>query len=223
MQKSPLVLVGAAIATVACVGAVKYFIAAAQCENRTVTMNIPQIIRLPYRTESGQEFSVDGIPRGLFELSADQEITQVELSALMLDPSQGLIKSVLMIGGNFPDNAEFELSNPYGQKVVRPAKVVDRITLQPLGFSTNQIYLFAQPQVNRWQATKIVAVELDNAIALDRLSIRRVGGSSEKWVEGTFNRTNEQVDPKFARKNERGEGQKITNIFSASNACLSGE
>lgn len=210
-------IIPAAIATIAIVVASKYFLTAAKCENQIVTLSLPQI-KLPYKTEDGRALSMDGIPRGRFQISGDSEITQIELSAVMLDPSQNLIKQVLMIGGNFPDVAEFELSDRFTRKIIRPAKVIDRIVLQPSGSNTNFIYLFAPPQITRWNGSRIVSVELDNSIPIDRLSIRRASTQSRKWVEGVFVRTNEQIKFGYARKNE-GKEYKTTYIYGVSDAC----
>ncbi|MEH1871806.1 hypothetical protein [Nostoc sp.] len=161
---------------------------------------------------------MNGIPRGRFKISADNEITQIELSAVMLDPSQNLIKQVLMIGGNFPDVAEFELSDRFSRKIIRPAKVIDRIVVQPSGSNTNFIYLFAPPQVIRWNGSRIVSIELDNTIPIDHLSVRRASTQSKKWVEGVFVRTNEQIKLGSARKNETKE-YKATYVYGVSDAC----
>ncbi|MEH2322788.1 MAG: hypothetical protein V7K32_04170 [Nostoc sp.] len=217
MRKSPLVIIAAAIATIAVVVASKYFLTAAKCENQIVTLSLPQI-KLPYKTEDGRALSMDGIPRGRFKISADNEITQIELSAVMLDPSQNLIKQVLMIGGNFPDVAEFELSDRFSRKIIRPAKVIDRIVVQPSGSNTNFIYLFAPPEVTRWNGSRIVSIELDNTIPIDHLSVRRTSTQSKKWVEGVFVRTNEQIKLGYARKNETKE-YKATYVYGVSDAC----
>ena len=218
MQKSPLIIIAAAIITIALVGAIKYFFTAAKCENQIVTLSLPKI-KLPYKTEDGQEFSMAGIPRGRFKIFADSEITQIELSAVMLDPNQNLIKQVLMIGGNFPDDAEFELSDRFRRKIIRQAKVVDRIVLQPSGSDANFIYLFAPPQLTRWNATRIVAIELDNAIPVAHLSVRRASTPSGRWVEGELISTNEQIELRYARRNQRVKGYEATYIYGASDAC----
>ncbi|MEH2439006.1 hypothetical protein [Nostoc sp.] len=80
MRKSPIAIVAVAIATIAVVVASKYFLTTAKCENQIVTLSLPQI-KLPYKTKDGRFLSMDGIPRGRFQISADSEITQVELSA----------------------------------------------------------------------------------------------------------------------------------------------
>ena len=217
MQKSPLVIIAVAIATIAVIGASKYYLTAAKCDNQIVTLNLPQI-KLPYKTEDGRSLSMDGIPRGRFKISADSEITQIELSAVMLDPSQNLIKQVLMIGGNFPNDVQFELSDRFKREFIRPAKVVDRIVLQPTGSNSKFIYLFAQPLPTQWNASRIVSIELDNSIPITHLSVRRANPQSRKWVQGTFVRTYEQIKSGYAHKNET-EKYNPTYIYGPSDDC----
>lgn len=61
----------------------------------------------------------------------------------MLNLQQNLIEQVLMIDGNFLEDAGIELIDRFKQAVIQPAKVVNQITLQPRGSNTSLIYLFA--------------------------------------------------------------------------------
>ncbi len=152
----------------------KYFLAAAKCKNQIVTLTLPGI-KLSYKTEDGGSLSLDGIPRGRFQIPPNGEITQMELSTIMLDPDQNLIRQVLMIGGNFPDNAEFEFTDRFRRETIKPAKVIDRIVVQSTGSNTNFIYLFAPPQLSRWAVTRIATIELNDSILLSQLAVRRAG------------------------------------------------
>ncbi len=220
MQKNLIALVTAAIITIAVVGVSKHFLTAAKCKDRTVIVNL-ELTKLPYRTQYGQSLSIDGLPRGRFEIAKNSEITQMELSAIMLKPEQYLIKQVVMIGGNFPRESEFEFSDRSRREISRRTKVVDRIELLSTGSNTNFIYLFAKPQLTRWNGTRIVAVEMDNAIPIARLSVRRVSSQLGKWVEGEFVSTNEQIESKYARRNKKVEAGEAIFVYGASeDSCL---
>lgn len=219
-QRGPLLIITAAVATLAVVGASKHFLSATQCENPVVTVNL-RYVQLPYKTEDGASLSMDGLPRGRFDIPAGGEITQIELSAIMLDPEQNLIKQVLMIGGNFPDDAEFELSDRFQHNPINKAKVVDRITLDPTGTNTKYIYLFAPPRIDRWKATKIAVIELDDFFPISHLAIRQADNSSEKWIQGTFMPTNEPIEAKYAQKNGLSDETEVSYIYGKLSDCPS--
>jgi hypothetical protein len=203
-----------AVLGIAIVAIGQYFVQEFQCKDRVVTMASPKV-SLPYKTEDSRSFSADSIPRGQFWLSPSRDITQVELSAVLLDPQKNLIKQVLLIGGNFSNDAEFELSDRFNSKIVVPAKVIDRITLQPFVAGSHSIYLFASPIPRRWRVPRVVAVELDNQILLSRLLIRQAGAEPGDWVQSKFVSTNEPIDPRFTHRNDTPEVEVFKHIYPA--------
>lgn len=208
----PILLVTAVLGIAFVAG--RYFAHQLQCRD-PVTMTLPKV-SLAYQTEDSRSFSADGIPRGQFQLLPNRDITQVELSAVLLHPQKNVIKQVLLIGGNFSNDAEFELSDRFNRKIVVPAKVIDRITLQPFVAGSNSIYLFGSPIPRRWQVPRVVAVELDNRILLNHLSIRQAGSERGDWVEGKFVSSNEPIDPKLTRRNDTQEVEVFKHLYPAS-------
>ncbi|MCC5657916.1 hypothetical protein LC608_13135 [Nostoc sp. XA010] len=81
-----------------------------------------------------------------------------------------------------------------------------------------RLLVIVPPEVPRWNGSRIVSIELDNAIPINHLSVRRANTQSKKWVEGVFVRTNEQIKLGYARKNEAKE-YKATYVYGVSDAC----
>ncbi len=154
---------------------------------------IPFLEQLPYVADDQSSFAAAAIPRGYFDIIPRDGITQVELSAIMLDSSQRLIKKVLMIGGDFPENTEFEIGDPV-QNFFKPARIIEQVVVPPIQSGPSH-YLFALPSATRWQAQRIVTVELENFVTIGNLAIRRKGAEPENWVRGEFFRSNEPINP----------------------------
>jgi hypothetical protein len=201
MQKNSTTLILAAIVTMAVVTTAKQFIRSKKCDPQTAVLQIDKVT-LPYKTHTGTMLSADGIPRGKYRISTNSDISQIEVSAVMLDPNQNLIKTVVMIGGNFADDAGFELTDSpiRGDKPVK-AKILERISLLPVGSGSKFSYLFAPPESTRWNASKVVTIELDDTIAISQLHIRKLGSVDNSWIEANFVRTNERIPAQYARKN----------------------
>lgn len=213
--RNPILLVTAVLG-ISFVVVSQYLAQELQCKDRVITTTLPKV-SLAYQTEDSRSFDAATIPRGQFQLLPNRDITQVELSAILLEPQKNVIKQVLLIGGNFSSDAKFELSDRFNRKIVVPAKVIDRITLQPFVVGSNLIYLFASPIPRRWHVPRVVAVELDNRILLSHLSIRQAGSETGNWVEGKFIRTNEPMDSKFTRRNNIQEVGAVKHVYPA--AC----
>ena len=201
MPKNSTTLLFVAIVTIAILTTIKQITISKQCDAQAV-IHVNEVT-LPYRTDTGTEISLNGIPRGKYQINSSPDISQLEVSAVMLDPKQNLIKTVLMIGGNFADDAEFELTDSI-VRANRPikAKVLERISIPPADIQPKFIYLFAQPSVPRWTTKKIAVIELLDTISISHLYIRKIGSLDLKWIEGSFIRTNEQIVAKYARQNQ---------------------
>jgi hypothetical protein len=201
MRRNSTTLIFAAIITMAVVTTAKQLMRSHKCDPQTSVLQIDKVT-LPYKTDTGTMLSANGIPRGKYRLSSNSDISQMEVSTIMLDPSQNLIKTVVMVGGNFAEDPEFELTArpSRGDKPVK-AKILERISLLPIGAQSKFVYLFAPPVSTRWNSSKVVAIELDDTIAISHLYIRKVGSIDNNWVEAKFTSTNEQIPAQYARKN----------------------
>jgi hypothetical protein len=159
-------------------------------KDTVVTIKLSKI-SLPFITDKGTAFSSNGIPRGSFQVPRNQDINRVELTAIFLDRlrknSQGqyAIKQVILIGGSFPDDIEFELSE-WNRRVIVPAKIVDRISLKPSKSSANFFYLFDKLEPNFQASSKYVAIDLDSRILSGHLSIRKSGLKPGPWLDLKF-------------------------------------
>ena len=213
MPKNPTTLLFIAIVTIAILTTFKQFTTSNQCDAQAV-IHVNHVT-LPYRTDTGTELSLSGIPRGRYQLNSSPDISQMEVSAVMLDPKQNLIKTVLMIGGDFADDAEFELTDSI-VRADRPikAKVLERISIPPADIQPKFIYLFAQPSALRWTTKKIAVIELLDTIPISHLYIRKIGSLDLKWIEGSFIRTNEQIVAKYARQNQGTDRALKTNPYA---------
>lgn len=165
-----------------------------------VSMTIP-MISLPYVTDTGTRLSRDGIPQGRIVLPPTSDIKQLELTAIVLNanedkPKEVRLKQVLLVEGNFPANTEFELTDRYQKNFVIPAKVVDRLTIDPFASEHNFSYLFPI-QAKAAGASRAVAIEVDDGIMLAHLAIKKAGSTT--WLQGDFNRT--AMTPAIVRRN----------------------
>jgi hypothetical protein len=201
MPKNPTTLFFLVIVSIAILMGVKQVTKSKNCDDQAV-IHLDKVT-LPYRTDTGVELSLNGIPRGKYQINSNPNISQMEVSAVILDPNQNLIKTVLMIGGDFADDAEFELTDSVagGDQAIK-AKVLERISIQQADIRPKLSYLFAQPSTPRWTTKKIVVIEPVNTIPISHLYIRKIGGLDYNWVEGNFVRTNEQIVAEYARKNK---------------------
>jgi hypothetical protein len=213
MPKNPTTLFFIAIVTIAIMTTVKQVTTSKQCDAQAV-IHITEAT-LPYRTDTGTETSLNGIPRGKYQINGSPDISQMEVSAVMLDPKQNLIKTVLMIGGDFADDAEFELTDSI-VRADRPikAKVLEQISIPSADIQPKFTYLFAQPSAPRWTTKKIAVIELLDTIRLSHLYIRKIGGLDSQWVEGNFVKTNEQIVAGYARKNKGTDRALKTNAYT---------
>lgn len=173
----------------------------AQPNSDQVSMTVP-MISLPYVTDTGTRLSADGIPQGQMTLPPNSDIKQLELTAIVLNtneanPKEVRLKQVLLVAGNFPDQAEFELTDRYQKNFVIPAKVVDRLTIEPFASEHNFAYLFPI-QAKAAGASRAVAIEVDDRIMLAHLAIRKAGDSA-KWLQGNFVQT--AMTPAIVRRN----------------------
>ncbi|MBL1177111.1 hypothetical protein [Pantanalinema sp. GBBB05] len=165
-----------------------------------VSMTVP-MISLPYVTDTGTRLSVDGIPQGQITLPPNSDIKQLELTAIVLNaneanPKEVRLKQVLLVVGNFPPNTEFELTDRYQKNFVIPAKVVDRLTIDPFASEHNFSYLFPI-QAKAAGASQAIAIEVDDRIMLAHLAIKKAGSTT--WLHGDFNRT--AMTPAIVRRN----------------------
>ncbi len=213
MPKNSTTLFFLAIVTIAVITTVKQVTKSKNCDAQAV-INLTDVT-LPYRTDTGTETSLSGIPRGKYQINGSPDISQIEVSAIVLDPSQNLIKTVLMVGGDFADDAEFELTDSI-TRTDQPikAKVLERISIPSADIRPKFTYLFAQPVAPRWTTKKIAVLELVDTVSISHLYIRKIGGSDSSWVEGNFVKTSEQIAAGYARKN-RGKNRALkTNAYT---------
>jgi hypothetical protein len=215
MYKNSTTLFFLAIITIAVITTVKQSTKSKNCDDQAV-IHVTEAT-LPYRTDTGTELSLNGIPRGNYQLNRSSDISQMEVSAVMLDPKQNLIKTVLMIGGDFADDTEFELTDSIarGDRPIK-AKVLERISIPSADIRPKFTYLFAQPSAPRWTTKKIAVIELVDTIPISHLYIRKIGGLDSSWVEGNFVRTNEQIVAEYARKNKGTDRVLKTNPYTYS-------
>jgi hypothetical protein len=213
MPKNLTTLIFLAVVAISVITSVKQSTKSKNCDAQAV-INITEAT-LPYRTDTGTETSLSGIPRGKYQINRSPDISQMEVSAVMLDPSRNLIKTVLMIGGDFADDAEFELTDSIA-RADRPikAKVLERISIPSTDIQPKFTYLFAQPVAPRWNTKKIVVIELVDTVPISNLYIRKMGGSDSSWVEGNFVRTNEQIASGYAHKNKGTDRALKTNPYA---------
>jgi hypothetical protein len=213
MSKNSTTLFLLAIVSIAILTTFKQVNKTKNCDAQTV-IHVNEVT-LPYRTDTGTELSLNGIPRGKYQINSSPDISQIEVSAVMLEPNQNLIKTVLMIGGDFADDAEFELTDSIarGDRPIK-AKVLERISIPPADIQPKFSYLFAQPSAPRWTTKKIAVIELVDSIPISHLYIRKIGGLDSNWVEGNFLRTNEQIVSKYARKNKGTDRELKTNPYT---------
>ncbi|WP_431659099.1 hypothetical protein [Pantanalinema rosaneae] len=198
----PLIITVASVVAISILATVLDQYRKANPSSEQVSMTIP-MISLPYVTDTGTRLSRDGIPQGRIALPANSDIKQLELTAIVLNanetnPKEVRLKQVLLVEGNFPANTEFELTDRYQKNFVIPAKVVDRLTIDPFASERNFSYLFPI-QAKAAGASRAVAIEVDDRIMLAHLAIRTVGSTSATWLHGDFVRT--AMTPAIERRN----------------------
>lgn len=166
-------------------------------------------ISLPYITDEGTQLSANGIPRGTFKFPKNDYIENIELTAILLDQNlnkeKNLIKTVLLVAGNFSPDTEFQLSDKFQRKIVVPAKIIHRITADSLdsNYNSNNITFLFTPDAVNSQASQLALIELDNKIPITHLSIRKVADNEEKWLNTEYIRTSKALKPGFYKPNKQ--------------------
>lgn len=199
---SPFILIIALIATVGVVAAGVKLWQKYQAKDVVLVLEIAPI-SLPFVTDEGVLLSVTGLPRGSFTVPPNPQINHVELTAILLDGTVKpmKIKQVLLVGGNFPLDSEFELSDRYDRQITVRARVIDRMITQPGGSGSEFFYLFDNLGSNLGKSTSLIALDLDSKIVLNHLSIRQVSDRPNPWLDLKFQRSAAQ--PFIAPKNKR--------------------
>lgn len=207
LRKNPLILVVAALGTIGFVAFGKIIWEEFKSRDKVVVLEIPAI-SLPFITDEGVMLSSIGLPRGFFKVPPNQEIKKVQLTAVLLDSSHTpiKIKQVLLVGGSFPIDSEFELSDKYNRKINLPAQVIDRIQMQVVGAKSKFFYLFNNLNPDSLNGSNMIAISLNSRIPVDHISIRRVGSEDGLWLDLDFLRTSS--NPLIAPHNKRD--KKIT-------------
>lgn len=177
-------------------------------QDETVEIKVHPI-SLPYITDEGTQLSANGIPRGTFSFPTnnDNDIDNIELTAILLDKKlskkKNLIKTVLLVAGNFSPDTEFQLSDRFQPQIVVPAKIVGRISTNTSNTNSksNFTFLFA-PDLTSHKVSQLAIIELDNKIPITHLSIRKIAAKEAKWLHTKYVRTLKPLKPGFYRPNK---------------------
>lgn len=164
------------------------------------------VIVLPYVDEYGGRLSADALPHYEFRLSETTDIRKIQYTSILVDARENKFKRVLLVRGNFPADAEFEITNQSNEKFVKRAKIINRITVKPYNETNPFIYLFENAEVKNWNVSNVVAIEEPNSSTpIDSIAIRRISSPASKWSKPRYLSSSKTIKQEYYHPNKTEE------------------